>query len=160
MVEGVRPPSGLLLAQALVDLPRPAWESTSELGYQPPRHRADAVLGTTSRRWRETSTPSSRCSHGNNILISAPAPATSRACRSRGAPRRPACVFFRYVFRCGALVWRLGGAPRTPSTRNAIDAKVNKCRNQMSCDFHAASRQSGTILASSYSGAAGVFDSG
>ena len=31
--EGVRPPSSLLLAQALVDLPRPAWESTRELCY-------------------------------------------------------------------------------------------------------------------------------
>ena len=31
--KGVRPPSSLLLAQALVDLPRPAWESTRELCY-------------------------------------------------------------------------------------------------------------------------------
>ena len=32
----------------------PAWTSTSELGYhrEPPRHRADTILGTTSRRWR------------------------------------------------------------------------------------------------------------
>ena len=37
------------------------WESTSELGHpekycvdlrEPPRHRADAATGTTSRRWR------------------------------------------------------------------------------------------------------------
>ena len=27
-----------------------AWQSSSELGYEPPRHRADAVAGTTSRR--------------------------------------------------------------------------------------------------------------
>ena len=31
--EGVRPPSSLLLAQALVDLPRPAWTSIRELCY-------------------------------------------------------------------------------------------------------------------------------
>ena len=44
------------------------WTSTSELGYrEPPRHRADAVVGTTSRRWRGTSTPSSRCSYGDNV---------------------------------------------------------------------------------------------
>ena len=45
------------------------WKSTSELGYpenycgdlcEPPRHRAAAVTGTTSRRWRGISTPSSR----------------------------------------------------------------------------------------------------
>ena len=47
------------------------WKSTSELGYpenycgdlcEPPRHRAAAVTETTSRRWRGTYTPSSRCS--------------------------------------------------------------------------------------------------
>ena len=40
----------------------PVWKSTSALGYRvdgvdSPRHRADAVTGTTSRRWRRTSTP-------------------------------------------------------------------------------------------------------
>ena len=43
------------------------WKSTSELGYpekycvdlrEPPRHRADAATGTTSRRWRGIATPS------------------------------------------------------------------------------------------------------
>ena len=32
---------------------------------QPERHRADAGLEATSRRWREVCTPSSRCSHGD-----------------------------------------------------------------------------------------------
>ena len=50
----------------------PAWKSTSELGYrgdlrQPERHRADAGMEATSRRWRRSSTPSSRCSHGDNV---------------------------------------------------------------------------------------------
>ena len=54
----------------------PVWKSTSELGYpenycgdlcEPPRHPADAVTGTTSRRWRGTSTPLSRCSYEDNI---------------------------------------------------------------------------------------------
>ena len=31
---------------------------------EPPRHRADAVTGTESHRWRETSAPSSRHSYG------------------------------------------------------------------------------------------------
>ena len=40
-----------------VDKLQTVWKSTSELGYrvdlrEPPRHRADAVTGTTSRRWR------------------------------------------------------------------------------------------------------------
>ena len=51
------------------DAPRAVWKSTSELGYpekywmdlrEPPRHRADAVTGTTSRRWRRIATPSRR----------------------------------------------------------------------------------------------------
>ena len=59
------------------------WKSTSELGYpekycvdlrEPPRHRADAATGTTSRRWRGIATPSRRRSYGS----------TSR--RWRGAP--------------------------------------------------------------------------
>jgi hypothetical protein len=36
-------------------------------GVDPPRHRAEAVRRTTSRRWRRTSTPSSRRSYGDNI---------------------------------------------------------------------------------------------
>ena len=48
----------------------PVWKSTSELGYlrEPPRHRADAATGTTSRRWRGIATPSSRRGHGDNIM--------------------------------------------------------------------------------------------
>ena len=34
------------------------WKSTSELGYEPPRHRADAAAETTSPRWRGIATPS------------------------------------------------------------------------------------------------------
>ena len=34
---------------------------------EPPRHRADAVTGTTSRRWRGTATPSRRRSYGSSI---------------------------------------------------------------------------------------------
>ena len=34
---------------------RAVWKSTSELGYQPPRHRAAAATGTTSLRWRGAS---------------------------------------------------------------------------------------------------------
>ena len=49
------------------DPQKPGWKSASELGY-----RADAVTGTTSRRWRGSSTPSSRCSHGNNMRAWAP----------------------------------------------------------------------------------------
>ena len=30
----------------------PVWKSTSELGYETPRHRADATTETASRRWR------------------------------------------------------------------------------------------------------------
>ena len=54
----------------------PVWKSTSELGYpekycvdlrEPPRHRADAITATTSRRWPGNSTPSSRRSYGDNI---------------------------------------------------------------------------------------------
>ena len=45
---------------------QPVWKSTSELGY-PPRHRADAVMGTTSRRWRGTVMPSSRCNEGDGV---------------------------------------------------------------------------------------------
>ena len=41
----------------------PVWKSTSELGYKPPRHRADAVTGTASRRWRGNTTPSRRHSY-------------------------------------------------------------------------------------------------
>ena len=49
------------LFEAKGDRYRAVWKSTSELGYpekycvdlrEPPRHRADAVAGTTSRRWR------------------------------------------------------------------------------------------------------------
>jgi hypothetical protein len=43
---------------------RPVWKSTSELGC---RHRADDVMGTMSRRWRGTSTLSSRRSYGDSI---------------------------------------------------------------------------------------------
>ena len=53
------------------------WKSTSEFGYpeqshcgalrEAPRHRADAVTETTSRRWRRISTPSSRCSNGDDV---------------------------------------------------------------------------------------------
>ena len=55
------------------------WKSISELGYpenycgdlrEPPRHRADAVTGTESRRWHGTSTPSSRGSYEDNIASS------------------------------------------------------------------------------------------
>ena len=42
---------------------RPVWKSTSELGC----HRADDVMGTMSRRWRGTSTLSSRRSYGDSI---------------------------------------------------------------------------------------------
>ena len=52
------------------------WKSTSELGYpellrhrEPPRHRAAAVTETTSRRWRGTYTPSSRCSDGDAAMV-------------------------------------------------------------------------------------------
>ena len=41
----------------------PVWKSTTELGCdlrEPPRHRADAATGTTSRRWRGIATPSRR----------------------------------------------------------------------------------------------------
>ena len=34
------------------DPQKPVWKSTSELGREPLHHRADAVTGTTSRRWR------------------------------------------------------------------------------------------------------------
>ena len=44
------------------------WNSTSEAGYC---HRADAVTGTTSRRWRRTSTPSSRRSYRDNVALMA-----------------------------------------------------------------------------------------
>ena len=70
----------------------PVWKATSELGYlrlvarplrreplrqlqcrvdgvEPLRHRSDAVTGTTSLRWRRTSTPSSRRSYGYNIAV-------------------------------------------------------------------------------------------
>ena len=52
------------------------WKSTSVLGYpekycvdlrDPPRHRAGAFTGTTSRQWPGNSTPSSRRSYGDNI---------------------------------------------------------------------------------------------
>ena len=51
-----------------VDKLQTVWKSTSELGYrvdlrEPPRHRADAVTETTSRRWPGNSAPSSRCSY-------------------------------------------------------------------------------------------------
>ena len=54
---------------------QPVWKSSSELGYpgnytdlcEPPRHPADAVTATTSRRWPENSTPSSRRSYGDSI---------------------------------------------------------------------------------------------
>ena len=39
--------------------------------HAPPRHRPDAVMGTTSRRWRRISTPSSRRGHGNNVATKA-----------------------------------------------------------------------------------------
>ena len=32
---------------------------------EPPRHRAGAITGTTSRRWRGIATPSRRCSYGS-----------------------------------------------------------------------------------------------
>ena len=34
---------------------------------EPPLHRADAITATTSRRWPENSTPSSRRSYGDSI---------------------------------------------------------------------------------------------
>ena len=48
-------------------LPVPVWKSTGELGClrEPPRHRSDAVMRSSSRRWRGTSTLSSRCSYGD-----------------------------------------------------------------------------------------------
>ena len=66
----------LLMEMSLALLRGAVWKSTSELGYpenysgdlcEPPRHRADAVPGKTSRRWRGTSTPSSRCSYEDTI---------------------------------------------------------------------------------------------
>ena len=39
----------------------------SELGSQPERHRADAGMEATSRRWRGIYTPSSRCSSGADV---------------------------------------------------------------------------------------------
>ena len=55
----------------LATLSRAVWKSTSELDYarpcRPPRHRANAVMGTTSHRWPEISTPSSRRSYRDNI---------------------------------------------------------------------------------------------
>ena len=50
-------------------LSRPSSEATR----RPPRHRADAVTETTSRRWRGPSTPSSRRGHGNSVPNSVPA---------------------------------------------------------------------------------------
>jgi len=38
---------------------------------KPPRRRADAATGTTSRRWRGTSTLSSRRSYGDNVASTA-----------------------------------------------------------------------------------------
>ena len=55
----------------------PVWKSTSELGYpekhcgdlrDPSRRRAAAPTGTRSRRWRRISTPSSRCSYGDDVV--------------------------------------------------------------------------------------------
>ena len=45
---------------------QPVWKSISELGYTP-RHRADAVTETTSRRWRGTVIPSSRFNEGDGV---------------------------------------------------------------------------------------------
>ena len=68
-------------------------------GNQPPRHRTDAVTATSSRRWPENSTPSSRRSYGDNIasmawgarnLISTHrSPPTRRGAKRRSATRRP-----------------------------------------------------------------------
>jgi len=46
---------------------QPVWKSSNELGYEPLRHRADAVTETTSRRWRGTVTPLSRCLEGDGV---------------------------------------------------------------------------------------------
>ena len=56
---------GVLAAFANLGAFVAAWKSTSLR--EPRRHRADAVTGTTSRRWRGTSTLSSRRSYGDNI---------------------------------------------------------------------------------------------
>ena len=62
----------------------PVWKSTSELGYlsycvdsEPPRRRADAATGTTSRRWR-----------GAQNLISTQASSVVRRSRNRAGTRR------------------------------------------------------------------------
>ena len=70
-VEPVLVALGEELVVAVVAL-EPVRKSASELGYcvdllGPPRHRTDAVTTTTSRRWRGSSTPSSRRSYGDNI---------------------------------------------------------------------------------------------
>ena len=65
---------GKLLADLLFDrksfavgaLYDAVWKSTSDLGCEPPRRRADAAAGTSSHRWRGIATPSSRRGHGAN----------------------------------------------------------------------------------------------
>ena len=58
----------------------PVWKSNSDLGYtesycgdllQPKRHRADAGMEATSRRWRGIYTPSSRCGYGDDVALMA-----------------------------------------------------------------------------------------
>ena len=104
----------------------PVWKSTSELGYpekycvdlrEPPRHRADAVTGTTSRRWRRISTPSSRCSYRNDV---------SR--RWRGRPRfvstQVACAW-RKAQCCVPEVLLTGRLqPSRPSKKRSMPASL------------------------------------
>ena len=83
------------------------WKSTTELGYpekhcgdlrDPSRRRAAAPTGTTSRRWRRISTPSSRCScwddvasmawEVQNLISSQVLPRVRAQARPRGHARR------------------------------------------------------------------------
>jgi hypothetical protein len=62
-------PSALVRAytvQSFVGASAAVWKATGELGY-PERHRADAGMEATSRRWRGIYTPSSRCSYGDDV---------------------------------------------------------------------------------------------
>ena len=91
----------------------PAWKSTSELGYrEPPRVQADAVTGTTSRRWPRNSTPSSRRSDGDDIASTA-CPTFDFHAATRPAPSCGAaasCTGRRSTRRCrGSTRCRRGG---------------------------------------------------
>ena len=121
---------------------RPVWKSTSELGYrgdlrQPERHRADAGMEATSRRWRGSSTPSSRCSQwwGARNLISTQGDTTSPP-ESRPqqhnlcgeGPRRPG----RQSSRRGPVELgqkRAGG--RAPSPRRSLDGLERLWRGRL-----------------------------